>query len=169
MARPDVSDSGPSASHRWPISVGSTRPLWGVIVNSSFSVAMIVLMLAITGCGQRAAEPPLEHAESDFASGQWAQASAACNALIEENPNDAGAYLLRGRAQQCSGRLDMALADLTKAISLDPKRSREFYQRPVCIRRWAKWTSSSRTKSPPVRSIAFIKPCLALMISILWC
>lgn len=51
----------------------------------------------------------------------WSLAIEDCTELIRRDPNDARAYLLRGRAYLGSGDFDRALADLRQAERLDPK------------------------------------------------
>jgi tetratricopeptide repeat protein len=86
-------------------------------------------LLVVAGCGTKVPQTPLEQAQSSFASGRWEQAVAQCDDLIGQDPDNAAAYLLRGRAHQCAGRLDKALADLTSAIRLNPNDSEAYYQR----------------------------------------
>jgi hypothetical protein len=105
-----------------------TGILSSVFAPGMWAIALPLGLLLVVGCGHD--EPtPLQHAQSNFDSGQWGQTIAACDDLIAKNPQDAGAYLLRGRARQCSGQLDLALSDLTTAISINPMDPEAYYQR----------------------------------------
>ncbi len=48
---------------------------------------------------------------------------AACTKAITANPNNAGAYVDRGKAYQNINQLELALADYTWAIKLEPKNA----------------------------------------------
>ena len=45
----------------------------------------------------------------------------ACTLLIKKNPRDAIAYYNRGISYRETGKLDLAMADYTRAIELNPK------------------------------------------------
>jgi Flp pilus assembly protein TadD len=56
----------------------------------------------------------------DCASDDHELAIAACTTLIKENPKDATAYYNRGISYRQTGKLDLAMADYTRAIELNP-------------------------------------------------
>jgi tetratricopeptide (TPR) repeat protein len=58
---------------------------------------------------------------SPFSPGAGAQAEPLLTKYLEENPNDAEAYRLRGTAFASMNKVPEAMADLNKAIELDPE------------------------------------------------
>lgn len=52
---------------------------------------------------------------------------ATCDAVIKLRPNDANAYVVRGRTYYTKGDHDKAIADYTKAIQLDPKHAKAYF------------------------------------------
>lgn len=132
------------------------RPVFGAesvrtgMTTKSFSLLAIGLLL-VTGCSQKVAGTPSERAMAHFEMSQWEEAIKACSDAITDNPEDAAAYLLRGRAQQCVGRSDQAVADLTIAIRLDPKDPEAYYQRR---RLWSHGATRSQRCRPGNGSFA---------------
>ncbi len=54
-----------------------------------------------------------------------------CTDRIQENPNDANAYLCRADAWRWKGETDIAIKDFSEAIRLDPKSAQlSFWPRP---------------------------------------
>ncbi|HTU24247.1 MAG TPA: tetratricopeptide repeat protein [Pirellulales bacterium] len=86
-------------------------------------------MLSVAGCGQSEKLKPREQAAVDFDAGRWEAVIADCTQAIAETPDDADAYLLRGRAQQLAGHLNEAVDDFTTAIRLNPRDPEPHYQR----------------------------------------
>jgi len=98
-------------------------------------IALLVIgLLAVTGCSHPVAATPMQQALADFDAERWDAAIAACDKAIALDPENAAAYLLRGRAQHLAGRLDRAVADLTDAIRLNPQDPEAYYQRANAYR-----------------------------------
>jgi len=55
-----------------------------------------------------------------------------CNHLIEFEPNDAGAYYVRGTAYEKLGNLEESISDFTKALEIDPNHFNAAYARGAC-------------------------------------
>lgn len=76
-------------------------------------------------------------AEDYYRRGEWQSAIDACNAAIARNPNDAAAYLLRGRAYGQLGDMAAAAVDFNAAAQLNPDirrnlaQANSFYNRGV--------------------------------------
>jgi S1-C subfamily serine protease len=68
-----------------------------------------------------ATPPALAEASRDCASDNHGRAIPACTLLIKKNPRDATAYYNRGVSYRETGKLDLAMADYTRAIELNPK------------------------------------------------
>jgi S1-C subfamily serine protease len=67
------------------------------------------------------AGPAFGEAQSDCASDNHEVAIPACTQLILKNSKDASAYYNRGVSYRETGKLDLAMADYTRAIELNPK------------------------------------------------
>jgi cytochrome c-type biogenesis protein CcmH/NrfG len=74
-----------------------------------------------TQCGTRVAGPAAEAGEL-LAAGKPEEAVRAANRAIQEDPRNAQAWYLRGRAHTALGRRVEALRDLDRAVELDPTR-----------------------------------------------
>jgi hypothetical protein len=105
------------------------QPTTGRVSGRCAAYGMAVGILLVAGCSEPAGISPLESAKSAFDSGQWTQAIADCSEAIRRNPQDGAAYLLRGRAYHCLGRLDPAILDFSEAIELKPDDAEAYYQR----------------------------------------
>ena len=68
-----------------------------------------------------AAPPAFAETSSDCASDNHEVAIPACTQLIQKNPHDATYYYNRGISYRETGKLDLAMADYTRAIELNPK------------------------------------------------
>src|SRR5258705_3428124 len=77
-------------------------------------IGTLLAVLVIAG-------PAFGEAQSDCASDDHEVAIPACTQLILKNPKDASAYYNRGVSYRETGKLDLAMADYTRAIELNPK------------------------------------------------
>lgn len=71
----------------------------------------------------------MEQGNASFQAGRYTDAVSACTKAIEQNPNDAQAYKVRGDAHAALGRYRQALRDYTKAIELQPEDAQAYEQR----------------------------------------
>lgn len=98
---------------------------------------LAVTLAAVPGCGQSARVASTEYGEELLRSGEYDQAISVLTEAIRIEPEDANAYLYRGRAYQVrngAGDLDNAISDFTTAIELDPKNHEAYYSRSIAYR-----------------------------------
>ena len=55
-----------------------------------------------------------------------------CNELMELDPEDAGAYYVRGCTFEKQGRIDESIQDYNKVLELDPDHVNAAYARGAC-------------------------------------
>lgn len=93
------------------------------------SIALLTLLL-VAGCSL--GEPtPLERATTHFRMGHWDAAVELCDQLLNEHPNNADAWLLRGRCFLGKKMPQRAIADYTEAIKLRPEDPEPLYHRAI--------------------------------------
>lgn len=88
-------------------------------------VRLLSVLLAIVFAGSTAHAGPTE----DCAREEGNSAIAACGTLIEQNPEDAAAYVHRGNAYFGLGQFDPAAQDFTEAIAIDPADAEAYFER----------------------------------------
>lgn len=101
----------------------------------------------VAGCGGQQPSTPAEQGEAMLNAGEYDQAIAKLSEAIRVNPQDAQAYLHRGRAYQCrnsAGDLNAAIADLTKASELAPNDPEPLYSRAIAYRDRGKASGSEK-------------------------
>lgn len=94
-------------------------------------------LLLLAGCGQSGPETPAERAHHALNKGDYQGAIAICDEAIAINPEDAEAYVFRGRAHHFRnqpGDLDLAVKDFSEAIRLAPKKSDAYLARSLAYR-----------------------------------
>jgi len=64
--------------------------------------------------------------------GMYEDALQDCEDLINLDPNHAGAFYLRGCANEKLGELDNAIEDFTRVLELDPNHVNAAYARGAC-------------------------------------
>lgn len=102
----------------------------------SLGVAMVAIGICagVVGTVARATDPcdssedeRLVRAEHALRQHRFVEAVELCNKVIDQKPNSAAAYLLRGRARLGMDLLEQAVADLNEAIGLAPSAAGHFY------------------------------------------
>ncbi len=100
----------------------------------------LFLLLAIAlfpGCGQPDPGTPYERGQGLLRRGDYDEAIASLTEAIRIEPQQADAYLFRGRAYQgrnSAGDLDAAINDFTRAIEIAPKDYEAYYSRSIAYR-----------------------------------
>lgn len=106
-----------------------TNLLCGVIalavIGGLGAGARALLQRASTGV----ADQKLEQAAVLGKQGDFASAIRLTTEVIERQPNNLNAYLVRGTAYRRAGEYELAIADLDRAIELDPQNSLAYAQR----------------------------------------
>ncbi len=98
--------------------------------KSKFIITVLLPLMALGGCSLR--EPtPLEQASAHFMLGQWDDAITLCNRLIDQQPNNADAWLLRGRCYLGKELPERAIQDYSEAIRLRPDDPEALYHRAI--------------------------------------
>jgi len=94
--------------------------------------AWLALVLLVTGCSSSSNSPRQLVNE-----GRYDEAIEVTTQAIRVDPDDANAYLYRGRAYHCrnsSGDIERAIADFTESIRLAPQESEAYYSRALAYR-----------------------------------
>jgi lipoprotein NlpI len=60
---------------------------------------------------------------------QWKTAVTIMNRLIERNPKDASAYLMRGQFHEAADQYEAAVADFSRVLELEPKQAKVYHLR----------------------------------------
>jgi hypothetical protein len=108
--------------------MSSARPVTLTIANCI--ITMLLPLMVLGGCSLR--EPtPLEQASAQFMLGHWDEAITLCNRLIDEQPQNADAWLLRGRCYLGKDLPDHAVQDYSEAIRLRPGDPEALYHRAI--------------------------------------
>jgi tetratricopeptide (TPR) repeat protein len=95
---------------------------WGIVGGASAGLLAVAAALFWLLSGSKTVSPEeLERAASLVSSGQYPQAIAAYDAILEEFGDGAEAFLGRGRAKLASGDASGGLSDLERAQTLDPR------------------------------------------------
>jgi hypothetical protein len=97
-------------------------------------LALVLLVVAAAGCSQTASAPedPTMAALHELRSGRFDDAILLASEAIKAQPNNAEAYLYRGRAYQARNAMgdpQRAIADFTESIRLAPEASDAYYSR----------------------------------------
>jgi tetratricopeptide (TPR) repeat protein/outer membrane biosynthesis protein TonB len=95
---------------------------WGMVAAGAGVLVILGAAAFWFLSGSKTVSPAeLERAASLVSSGQYPQAIAAYDAILNEFGDNAGIYLGRGRAKLASGDAAGGLADLERAYALDPQ------------------------------------------------
>ena len=100
-------------------------------------LCLVALTALAAGCGESLPSTPIERGAALVHYGRYGEAINAYTEAIQLKPQDAQAYLLRGRAYHARnepGDLDAAVADFTTGIGLAPKDSELLYNRSMAYR-----------------------------------
>ncbi len=120
-----------------------------VIIDGSMKYLIIAItVLALTGCGQSSEvnsspstdtagqttnsvnqtfDSNLENAKTALSNGNYKQAITEADQSLAKNPNNAGAYSIRGFAIALNGDIEKGLADTKKSYELDPNDVANYY------------------------------------------
>ena len=119
--------------------VHSGRRGRGIIVLkiTIISISLLLIAGAVTAGGQvdpgqgpaKTINAIIESGTSYNANGQYKEAMAEFNKVIEMDPKNAEAYNYRGYSCILAGDFDRAIADYTKAIDLKPLYADAYYNR----------------------------------------
>jgi len=102
-----------------------------------WAILFAALLLLVSGCGETAPQSLTEKGLKELRSGKYELAIATCNQAIDQNPQDAAAFLYRGRAYQfrnAMGDPARAIADFSEAIRLVPDSADAYYSRAIVYR-----------------------------------
>jgi Flp pilus assembly protein TadD len=100
-----------------------------IVMRRILSISLIVVAIQLTGCAgaQRMTRSArlvrLGMAEQLAERGQWTAAFEASDALIREDPSDAAARLVRGKALRHQGMLTEAAADVQRVVAEEPRNA----------------------------------------------
>jgi hypothetical protein len=100
--------------------------------NWLIAVAVSVTPFGI-GCSKEPTSPA-EVIKQSFDNGDWNTVVSMCNQLLERNPDDADAILMRGRAYLGGGDLESAFRDFSRRIELKPEDPEGYYHRQIAYR-----------------------------------
>ncbi len=102
-----------------------------------WSILFAAMLLLVSGCGDSTPASLTERGLKELRIGNYDQAIATCSQAIDQNPQDAEAFLYRGRAYQfrdAMGDSGRAVADFSEAIRLAPDVSDAYYSRAIIYR-----------------------------------
>lgn len=104
--------------------------------SNRFGIALLAIIGLLVGCGRvhaactpnnsanrqilASTSSPLERARCLYFLGSYEEAWRATNALIAREPNEADAYLIRGRSEKMLEQIPRAMSDFDKSIKLRP-------------------------------------------------
>jgi hypothetical protein len=89
------------------------------------------------GCGDSVPPTPSQQGLKELRMGHYDAAIAICGEAVRLNPQDAEAYLYRGRAHHYRGAkddLEQAIADFSESIRIAPKQAEAYYGRALAYR-----------------------------------
>jgi len=101
------------------------------------AILFATLLLLVSGCGDSTPATLTEQGLKELRAGKYDEAIATCGKAIRQNPQDAEAYLYRGRAYQfrnAMGDPPRAIADFSEAIRFAPDSSDAYYSRAIIYR-----------------------------------
>lgn len=107
-----------------------------------YSALLLLLagsLVSLTGAQDTS---PLETGNARLEDGAYDLALEAFNTAIEQNPDEAAAYLGRGQVYHALSQRDDALADFTQAIDLDPDLAAAYRQRAAVYREMRRYDDS---------------------------
>jgi tetratricopeptide (TPR) repeat protein len=104
-------------------SLVTSSPKAFLYAGAGILLLVVVVVAIILLSREKVPAEVLEQAASYLDNGQHQQAAGAYSAILASYGEYAPAYLGRGRAQLASGNLEAGIADLTRAVELDPKAS----------------------------------------------
>ncbi|GHS86336.1 hypothetical protein FACS189487_00420 [Campylobacterota bacterium] len=88
-------------------------------------------ILALLAIASFALADALDNGMAAMYDGKWQEAVQHLTRAIEQNPNSADAYLLRGNSYKELGDRSAAISDFTQAIKFDPHDAESYYNRGV--------------------------------------
>jgi TPR repeat/Tetratricopeptide repeat len=101
------------------------------------AIVFATMLLLVSGCGDSTPATLTGQGLKQLRAGKYDEAIATCGKAIRQNPQDAEAYLYRGRAYQfrnAMGDPPRAIADFSEAIRLAPDSSDAYYSRAIVYR-----------------------------------
>jgi Tetratricopeptide repeat len=101
------------------------------------AILFATMLLLVSGCGDSTPVTLTEQGLRELRAGKYDVAIATCGKAIRQNPQDAEAFLYRGRAYQfrnAMGDPPRAIADFSEAIRLAPNSSDAYYSRAIVYR-----------------------------------
>ena len=101
------------------------------------AILFAAMLLLVSGCGDTTPASLTQQGLKELRIGKYEQAIVTCSKAIHQNPQDAEAYLYRGRAYQfrnAMGDPGRAIEDFSEAIRLAPKSADAYYSRALVYR-----------------------------------
>jgi hypothetical protein len=103
------------------------------IVATCFAATLVLG----AGCGESVPPTPSQQGLKELRRGHYDAAIAICGEAVRLNPQDAEAYLYRGRAHHYRGGkddLERAIADFSESIRIAPREAEAYYGRALAYR-----------------------------------
>ena len=101
------------------------------------ATSFVALLVFGAGCGDSVPPTPSQHGLRELRMGHYDAAIAICGEAVRLNPQDAEAYLYRGRAHHYRGEqddLERAIADFSESIRIAPRVAEGYYGRSLAYR-----------------------------------
>ena len=93
-------------------------------------IPLICILLALNAVGQNAKEKEMvEAAVILFKDGKYEETKKLCNSIIKINPLIPRVFNIRGLANKNEKNFDLAILDFNKALDVDPKYKKAYYNR----------------------------------------